>query len=405
MQKIQDQKYSKETFLYAVTNILERASFYGFRALLVIYMIGETLKMEHERAFEVYSIFFMSILFSKILGAVIGDLLIGNRKGIIIGGLIQALGAFCLCIPSINGLYGGLFLISLGSGLFTTNLHSNFGKLYLEKLQLSDAGFTIMYLSTNLGSFLGILLLGYLSEKHGYNVGFLVAGFLTILSIVPILFIKEEASHSFLNKNQISFKKSLIIILATFSIVGLFWLFYELALVRNSDLIFQFSEISALNISRYLWNSLSAIFILPISLSAILAWTFFYIKQTYKLTFGFLFAVISIGSLLFIPENPKEIHVYFFISSLLLFSFSEILIAPAVQSTLVKYGNPKYLAILMSLISIPIRLFSLLLSPFKEELTNSPELSFNVGLIGITIITLSLISYSLLTYKNSKKVI
>ncbi|CAL2074718.1 MFS transporter [Tenacibaculum sp. 190524A05c] len=400
MQKILNQKHSKETFLYTIMNTLERASYYGIRALFVIYMIGETLKMEHAKAFEVYGIFFISIIFSKIIGAVVGDLFIGNKKAIIIGGLIQALGAFSLCNPSIYGLYSGLFLISIGSGFFTTNLHSNFGKLYLEKLQLSDAGFTILYLSSNLGSFFGILLLGYLGEKYGYSIGFLATGFLTLLSIAPLLFIKEKSIHDKIIDNKISFKKRLQTIFITFSVVGLFWLFYELASVRNSDLIFQFSEISALNISRYLWNSLSAIFILPISLIAILLWTFFYINQISKLTLGLLFAILSLGILLFIPEIPLKEHVYIYIGSLLLFSISEILIAPVVQSTLTKYGNPKYLAILMSIISLPVRLFTFLLIPFKEELDNSIQLSFNVGLTGIIILTLGFISY---TYFNSRK--
>ncbi len=403
MQKIQDQKHSKETFLYALMNTLERASFYGLRALLVLYMIGETLKMEHNKALEVYGIFFTSILFSKILGALLGDLVIGNKKAIIAGGLLQALGSFCLYNSSINSLYIAIFLVSLGSGFFTTNLHSNFGKLYVEKLQLSDAGFTIMYLSANLGSFFGILLLGSFGENYGYNNGFLVIGFLTLLSIVPILFIKEGSNPHNLNINQISFKRRLKVILMTFIVIGLFWSLYQLSSSRNSELIFQFNEISALNISSYLWNSLSAMFILPISIVAILVWTFFYIKQTYKLTFGLLFALISLGLLYLIPEIPKETHVYIYISSLLLFCFSEILIAPVVQTTLVKYGNPKYLAILMSFISLPVRLFSLLIIPFEEELTGSTDLSFNVSFIGIAIITLSLISYSLFIYKKTNK--
>ncbi|MCH2032140.1 MAG: MFS transporter [Tenacibaculum sp.] len=403
MQKIQDQKHSKEAFLYVVMNTLERASFYGLRALLVLYMIGETLKMEHNKALEVYGIFFTSILFSKILGALLGDLVIGNKKAIITGGLLQALGAFCLYNSSINSLYIAIFLVSLGSGFFTTNLHSNFGKLYVEKLQLSDAGFTIMYLSANLGSFFGILLLGSFGENYGYSNGFLVIGFLTLLSIVPILFITEGSKPQNLNKNQISLKRRLKVILMTFSVIGLFWSLYQLSSSRNSELIFQFNEISALNISSYLWNSLSAMFILPISIVAILVWTFFYIKQTYKLTFSLLFALISLGLLYLIPENPKETHVYIYISSLLLFCFSEILIAPVVQTTLVKYGNPKYLAILMSFISLPVRLFSLLIIPFEEELRGSTGLSFNVSFIGIAIITLSLISYSLFIYKKTNK--
>lgn len=79
--------------------MLERASYYGFRALVVLYMVGETLKMERTEALTIYGWLIGSLVFSQIIGGLFGDLLIGNKKSIIIGGIIQAIGAFSLCIP------------------------------------------------------------------------------------------------------------------------------------------------------------------------------------------------------------------------------------------------------------------------------------------------------------------
>ena len=165
MEKIQNQKHTKETLYYSISRMLERASYYGFELLVVLYMVGETLKMERTEALTIYGWLVGSLVFSQIIGGLFGDLLIGNKKSIIIGGIIQAIGAFSLCIPSTTGLYLGLFLVVLGSGFFTPNILSNFGKSYLNKTKLLDSGFTIFYLAINLGSFLGILLIGYL-EKH-----------------------------------------------------------------------------------------------------------------------------------------------------------------------------------------------------------------------------------------------
>ncbi len=172
MEKIQHQKHTKETLYYAISRMLERASYYGFRALVVLYMTGETLKMERTEAVSIYGWFATLLMFSQIVGALFADLLIGNKKSILIGGIIQAIGAFILCLPSTAGLYSGLFLVVLGSGFFTPNIISNFGKLYLNKTKLLDSGFAIFYLAINLGSFLGILLIGYLGEKYGYSIGF-----------------------------------------------------------------------------------------------------------------------------------------------------------------------------------------------------------------------------------------
>lgn len=89
-------------------------------------MVGGILKMENAEALSIYGWFTASIVFSIIIGAIIGDLLIGNKKAIIIGGVLQSLGAFSLCIPSITGLYIGLFFVTLGGGLYTPNIISNY---------------------------------------------------------------------------------------------------------------------------------------------------------------------------------------------------------------------------------------------------------------------------------------
>ena len=153
MEKIQGQQHTITTFYYALSRMLERASYYGFRSIIVLYMIGETLKMESNEALKVYGWFTLALVITHIIGAVFGDLLVGNKKGILIGGVTQAIGAFSLCIPSTIGLYLGICLVVLGSGFFTPNIISNFGKSYLNKTKLLDSGFTIFYLAINLGAF------------------------------------------------------------------------------------------------------------------------------------------------------------------------------------------------------------------------------------------------------------
>jgi POT family proton-dependent oligopeptide transporter len=251
MEKIQNQKHTKETLYYSISRMLERASYYGFRALVVLYMVGETLKMENKEALTIYGWLTASLVFSHIVGALFGDLLIGNRKSIIIGGIVQAIGAFSLCIPSTTGLYLGLFLVVLGSGFFTPNIISNFGKLYLNKTKLLDSGFTIFYLAINLGSFLGILLIGYLGETYGYNIGFVISGLLMLISLVPILISKEKTLDE-IEKSEFPISKRVLNILIGFFVVGLFWGIYEISNIRIFDLQLQFSEISTLDIPKHL---------------------------------------------------------------------------------------------------------------------------------------------------------
>ncbi len=373
--------------------MLERASYYGFRALVVLYMTGETLKMDRTEALSIYGWFAGSMVFSQIIGGLFGDLLIGNKKAIIFGGIIQAIGAFSLCIPSTTGLYLGLFLVVLGSGFFTPNILSNFGKSYLNKTKLLDSGFTIFYLAINLGSFLGISLIGYSGEKFAYNIGFVISGILMLLSIVPIIISKEFNSEEF-EKGETSISKRILNILIVFIVVGVFWGIYEISNIRIFDLQMQFSEISAWNISKSLWQTIGSIFTLPISLVAIILWTFFYSSQFFKLMVGFIFGAISFGVLFVIPEIPTENHTITYLISLVFLGISEIHIAPIILSISTKYANPKYLAILMSLAFLPTRLISLIFGLFNHKLYDNPMLGLKIGIVGMTVVGIGLIGYA-----------
>jgi POT family proton-dependent oligopeptide transporter len=392
MEKIQNQKHTKETLYYSISRMLERASYYGFRALVVLYMVGETLKMERTGALSIYGWFTASLVFSQIVGALFGDLLIGNKKSIIKGGIIQAIGAFSLCIPSTTGLYLGLFLVVLGSGFFSPNIISNFGKTYLNKTKLLDSGFTIFYLAINLGSFLGILLIGYLGEKYGYNIGFVLSGILMLISIIPIVLTKEKKLDG-IEKNEFPISKRVLNILIAFIVVGLFWGFYELSSIRTFDLQLQLSEISTLGIPNHLWQTINSIFILPISIIAIILWTYFYSSQFFKLMLGFVFGVISFGILFLIPEIPTEQHTITYLISLFFLAISEIHIAPIIHSILTKYSNPKYLAILISLAFLPTKLIYLVFGLFNDKLYDNPMLGLKIGIVGMTVIGIGLIGY------------
>ncbi|MCF7569641.1 MFS transporter [Sabulilitoribacter arenilitoris] len=392
MEKIQNQKHTKETLYYSISRMLERASYYGFRALVVLYMVGETLNMERTEALTIYGWLVGSLVFSQIIGGLFGDLLIGNKKTIIIGGIIQAIGAFSLCIPSTTGLYLGLFLVVLGSGFFTPNIISNFGKTYLNKTKLLDSGFTIFYLAINLGSFLGILLIGYLGETYGYNIGFVISGILMLISIIPIILSKEKGMDE-IEKNEFPIGKRILNILIAFIVVGLFWGFYELSSIRTFDLQLQLSEISTLGIPNHLWQSINSIFILPISIIAIILWTYFYSSQFFKLMLGFVFGVISFGILILIPEVPTEQHTVTYLISLLFLAISEIHIAPIIHSILTKYSNPKYLAILISLAFLPTRLISLIFGLFNDKLYDNPMLGLKIGIAGMVVVGIGLIGY------------
>lgn len=356
MEKNQSQNHTKETLFYAISRMLERASYYGFRALVVLYMIGETLHMERAEAIYIYGWFTGSLAISAIIGALLGDLLLGNRKTILIGGIIQALGIFCICFPSATALYLGLALIVIGSGFFTPNIIASFGKSYLNKIKLLDSGFMIFFLAINFGAFFGILFIGYLGESFGYRVGFFVAGILMLQSLIPILFIKEKPIIK-IEKTAHSKRSNVVKILIGLLVIGLFWGAFDIANIRIYQLQFDFRELPGSRFSNYFWQADNAVFIIPLSIIAIILWTRFYNSQFFKLLIGFVFGILSLGILLLIPEFPTEKHILTFLISMVFLGISEIHIAPILYSILTRYANPKYLTILISLAFFPSRFF------------------------------------------------
>mgnify|MGYP000132624536 CR=1 FL=1 len=393
MEHNKPQKHSLDTLYYSTSRTLERGAYYGFRALILIYMIGETMKMETEEAVKIYGILTTSLIFSQIFGALLGDLVIGNKKSIIIGGVLQAFGAFTICISSKLGLYTGLFLIMLGNGLYNPNLMANFGKSYLNKTRLLDAGFTILYLAVNVGALFGVLFIGFIGKNLGYNFGFAMAGLFMLLSIVPIIFTKK-IEVPILQKTSIT--RGVINITLAFLLVGFFWGIYEMSGTRIYDIQLQLSEISALGITKDMWNSLSSVFTIPVCIVAILIASFFYYSQFFKLLVGFVFGAMALGIILFIPEIPEENHAMTFLVSLLFLAISEIHIAPIIHSILTKYSNPKYLAILISLSFAPTRAFVAVAGIFNEQFYGHYNLGVKIGVTALMLISLGIVGYLIL---------
>lgn len=251
-----------------------------------------------------------------------------------------------------------------------------------------------------MGSFLGVLLIGFLGETYGYNIGFITSGTLMLISIIPILLSKEKRLDEVENI-EFPISTRILNILIAFIVVGVFWGAFELSISRSTNVQLQLSEVSTLSIPNHLWSSINAIFILPISIIAIVLWTYYYSHPIFKLMLGFIFGIISFCILFLIPEVPGDQHTTTYLISLLFLAISEIHIAPVIHSVLTKYANPKYLAILISLTFLPSRLISLLFGLFNDGLNDNPMLELKIALTVMTIVGVGLIGYVILNKKTN----
>lgn len=155
------------------TEMWERFSYYGMRALLVLYLVN-AVGFSRADALQIYAIYTGLVWLSPLLGGIIADRWLGYRKAILIGGIVMAAGHFAMAFPGMLNL--GLGLIIFGNGFFKANIASLLGTLYTDKDPRRDGGFTIFYMGINLGGFIGPLIAGSLGEGIGWHWGFASAG-------------------------------------------------------------------------------------------------------------------------------------------------------------------------------------------------------------------------------------
>ena len=163
------------------TEMWERFSFYGMRALLVLYLVN-ALEVPREQALHVYASYTGLVYLTPILGGYLADRYLGKRRAVMIGGIVMALGHFAMAFPSM--LYFALGLLIAGNGFFKPNISTMVGEMYGQGDNRRDAGFTIFYMGINLGAFLAPLVCGTLAEKLGWHFGFAAAGVGMLLGLV-----------------------------------------------------------------------------------------------------------------------------------------------------------------------------------------------------------------------------
>jgi len=200
-------------FLLFMTEMWERFSYYGMRALLVLYAVAATnavnpgLGWDNAQALTLYAWYTGLVYFTPLFGGWLADNFIGQRKSVIIGGLVMALGQFALASPlgimgtspawsfdslgiafpeTATSFYVGLLLLVIGNGFFKPNISTMVGDLYPQGDARRDGAFTIFYMGINLGAFLAPLVCSTLGEDpaYGWRVGFLAAGIGMLLSVV-----------------------------------------------------------------------------------------------------------------------------------------------------------------------------------------------------------------------------
>ncbi|MBP9091867.1 peptide MFS transporter [bacterium] len=155
------------------TELWERFSYYGMRAILVLFMVAPVVQgglgFSVEHASEIYGTYTMCVYLTAIPGGFIADRILGARKAILFGGIVIALGHFTMVLPALSAFYGGMLLIVLGTGLLKPNISTMVGRLYHQNDPRRDAGFSIFYMGINMGATLAPIVCGYLAQSGHFK--------------------------------------------------------------------------------------------------------------------------------------------------------------------------------------------------------------------------------------------
>ena len=181
-------------FVLFFTEMWERFSYYGMRAILVLFLTSSIMNegwgWEREDALVLYGWYTGLVYFTPLIGGILADKFLGYRNATVMGAFIMALGHGSMALEyfSDSFFFLGIALLIIGNGLFKPNISSIVGQLYKDDDIRKDGAYTIFYMGINCGAFLGILLCGYLGETIGWHWGFGLAGIFMFFGMLQFYF-------------------------------------------------------------------------------------------------------------------------------------------------------------------------------------------------------------------------
>ncbi|MFT5596116.1 MAG: POT family proton-dependent oligopeptide transporter [Flammeovirgaceae bacterium] len=232
-------------FVLFFTEMWERFSFYGMRALLVLFFTASLFEggweWPREHAMALFGSYVGLVYLSTLLGGYLADKKIGYRWAVFIGALLMTIGHGSMALESPFFIYLGLAFLVFGNGFFKPNITSIISEIYKDRVEKKDGAYTIFYMGVNAGAFFGILLCGYLGEKVGWSYGFGLAGVFMFFGLLqfwfaqnifgdiglkPVKADQEEAARTETDK-RVPFTKVQLFFILVMTVLGLVWIIFE----------------------------------------------------------------------------------------------------------------------------------------------------------------------------------
>jgi POT family proton-dependent oligopeptide transporter len=376
----QKEIFGHPTGLYVLffTEMWERFSYYGMRAILVLYLVAATndgnagLGWTNVEALALYGWYTMFVYVASIPGGWIADKFLGQKKSVLYGGILLVAGHSILAVEEMWAFYTGLGLIIGGVGLLKPNISTMVGGLYKQGDIRRDEGFTIFYIGINVGAFLSALIVGYVGENYGWHYGFGLAGIGMAAGLIQYVLGQKHLPNvgNFLGaSNDVSDKEAMkkpltkiekdriVVLFISFLLVIVFWGAFEQA---GGLMNIYASEKTDRMLMGWLvpaswFQSLNAMFIIFLGTSVAVFWAKRKLQGKLSTSlFKMIIGLIIMGSGFFFMtaaagqyESDGSSAMYWLVLAYLFHTVGELCISPVALSYITKLAPVKYASLMM----------------------------------------------------------
>ncbi|MDX1766672.1 peptide MFS transporter [Arenibacter troitsensis] len=387
MQTTVKQVHRKELFGHPVglyilffTEMWERFSYYGMRAILVLYLITETtdrnpgLGWTNMEALALYGWYTMLVYVASIPGGIIADRMLGQKKAVIVGAVLLVIGHSILAIEQMWAFYTGLGFIIAGVGMLKPNISTMVGGLYPKGDIRRDKGFTIFYIGINIGAFLSSLIVGYVGEVYGWHYGFGLAGICMLLGLLQFVLGRKYlvGVGDFLGKstnvedqealkrplNKMEKDRVIVLILSFLMVIVFFGAFEQAGGLMN---IYASEKTNRMlmgwEVPASWFQSLNAFFIIVLGAAVANFWANRKLKgkeasSLFKMIVGLI--IMGIGFLFMTAataqfESSGSSAMYWLVLAYMFHTVGELSLSPVSLSFVTKLAPAKYASLMMGL--------------------------------------------------------
>ena len=349
------------------TELWERFSYYGMRAILVLYLVSQTdssnpgLGWSNAEAIKLYGWYTALVYISCIPGGIIADRFLSNQNAVFLGGLLLCFGHLSLAFQNMVFFYFGLILIIVGVGLLKPSISSLVGSLYKENDMKRDQGFTIFYIGINIGAFLASILVGYVGEVYGWHYGFSMAGIGMVIG-QTFFFLGRKRIREFkikkksISKYKLTFQeidRIKLIIISSFILI-IFWASFEQAGGLMNIFAYQktdrFLELINFEVPASWFQSINPFMIITLGFYVSLFWYYLELKKIVnssiiKIAIGII--IMGLGFIfMFFASLEYEIYgkssMFWLVLAYLFHTIGELCASPVILSYITKL-SPKQL--------------------------------------------------------------